>query len=127
MASSQIAELVQQYLPRIEVENVDYVPWNDATHDCAYLLLIVPKTFLQEYLTITKETTKIPGGMPDGEKLWKETALREKLSSKIPLREHEPLADILEFLGGKVQVDYQDCGESVRISIYEYPRELDVE
>ncbi len=120
MTAREIATLVERYLSQIEVEDVDYVPWNDASHDCAYLLLKIPKPFLQEYLAISGETTK----MPDGEKLWQETALREKLGSKIPLKEHEPLADILEFLGGKVQVDYQDCGERVRMSICEYPQEF---
>ena len=46
----KIKELVDRYIEEIYINDVDYVPWNDATHDCAYLSLDVPRVFLDDYL-----------------------------------------------------------------------------
>ena len=104
---------------------MDYVPWNDATHDCAYLSLDVPRVFLDDYLVLQGQKNK---KWPDGIELWNTTELRERLKGKKPQKFHAPLSDILEFLGGRVQVDYYDySGVRIGIGITEFPREFDPE
>ena len=125
----KIKELVDRYIEEIYINDVDYVPWNDAPHDCAYLSLDVPRAFLDDYLVLQGQKNK---KWPDGIELWNTTELRERLKGKKPRKSHAPLSDILEFLGGRVQVDYYvdyyDYSKvRVGIGITEFPREFNPE
>ncbi len=115
---------MNKYITEIDIEDVDYVPWDDAPHDVAYVLLNIPKAFLTEYLQLTKQTEK---KSPDGFDFWLNTNLRERLRGKVPKRTHEPLEDILDFLGGPINIQfYGDDGNRIRLAVYEVP-EIDVE
>ena len=120
----KIKELVDRYIEEIYIDCVDYIPWDDATYDCAYLALNVPKVFLDDYLVLQGQKNK---KWPDGIELWKTTELQKRLEGKKPRRLHAPLSDILEFLGGRVQVEYYDYGVRVEIGITEFPQKFDPE
>lgn len=118
---NEISSLVDKHFAQIEIEDTDYVPWDDADSDGAYLLLVVPKIMLTEYVRLKKQDKTLP----DGDEFWKESRLRERLrtSDKYHGQGHEPLGDILDFLGGNVQVNYQELHDSerIRLGIYEVP------
>ncbi len=96
------------------------LPWDDASHDVAYILLDVPKIFLQEYLLLRNQTGR---EFPEGQEFWLETDLCHRLHGKTAKSTHEDLEDILEFLGGKVDIHfYGDRGERVRLGVYEVPQ-----
>ena len=116
-----IKQLVDTYLDQIEIEDTNYVPMDDSAPDAAYILLNIPIAMLQEYLKLKGQNKELP----DGAEFWKETGLREKLknSGKCVNHGHEPLEDILEFLGGDVQGEYQrlNSKERIKLAINEIP------
>jgi len=122
--AKEISDILDKYFDQIEVEDIDYVPWDDAVSDVAYLLLIVPTAMLQEYLRLKGQNKNLP----DGAEFWKATNLRERLrhSNKYHGQGREPLGDILDFLGRDVQADYQELHDHgrIRLSIYEIPTEF---
>ena len=124
MVQSQIEDLVNRYFGQIEVEGTDFEPRDDAGPDAAYLLLRVPLDMLRSYMVL-----KSKDGLP-GAEFWKETKLRDKLrnSGKYHGQGCVPLEDVLDFLGGNVQVTYQELKGSpeIRMSITEiFPRSED--
>lgn len=118
--NSGINTLIEKYFDQIQIEDTDYVPFDGALSDAAYLLLNIPISMLREYSKLKGQTN-----LPDGAEFWKEAGLRKKLrdSDKISRQSHEPLKDILEFLGGEVWGEYQHLGNSerIRLSITEIP------
>ena len=116
-----INTLIEKYFNQIQIEDTDYVPVNGAVSDAAYLLLNIPIQMLQEYSKLKGQNTELP----DGAEFWRKTELRKRLknSDRYPSRGHEPLEDILDFLGGEVWGEYQRLGNSerIRLSITEVP------
>jgi hypothetical protein len=128
-----IKSLVDKYFEQIEVENADYVPFDDAKSDAASILLNVPITMLKEYLQLKRQRKKLP----EGAEFWKETGLCSRLkSSKKHIKQFrsvnhlhdsfEKFPDFLDGLTGEVQGDYQELGskERIRLSITEIPTEF---
>ena len=115
-------QLVDQYLDQIEVEDANYIPVDGAISDVAYLLLNLPTKMLDEYLRLKGQDKELP----DCVEFWKETGLREKLRAlgRFPGRVHEPLGDILDFLGGDICAYFYDPGTSdrIRMDITETPQ-----
>ena len=117
---SGINTLIEKYLEQIQIEDVDYVPVDGALSDAAYLLLNIPLPMLQEYSKLKGQTTELP----DGAEFWRETGLGNRLRNVDKhSRSHEPLEDILEFLGGEIWGEYYNLGNSerIRLSITEVP------
>lgn len=116
-----VGELVDNYFDRIEIEDCDYVPVDDATHDAAYLLLSLPMEMLREYCRLRD----IGGDLPDGAEFWRESGLLERLrnSDKYHGQGREPLPDILDFLGGDVWGTFQgpSSREQIRLDVTEVP------
>lgn len=115
--------LVTKYFDEIQIEDTDYVPWDDAVHDAAYLSLNLPTAVIEQY-------QKIQGinKMPDAAEFWHKTELSERLanSGKYHGQGHEPLEDILEFLDGEVQAHWQTITDTrIRLEVYEIPRVYD--
>ncbi len=120
-----IKELVDKYFDQIEIEDVDYVPVDNAKSDVAYLLLNIPTAMLKEYLRLKGQNKKLP----DGAEFWKETGLGIRLrnSDKYHGQGHEPLGDILDFLEDEVWGQYQELNtpERIRLDITEVPQFYD--
>jgi len=114
-----ISDLVQKYIGEIKIEGCDFVPFDNAVSDAAYLLLNIPTKMLVEYLGLKKQRRKLP----DGEEFWKETNLVEKLRGFTNYNGRARLGDVLDFLVGRVQCDYQKISDAERIwlSITEIP------
>jgi hypothetical protein len=122
--------LIDRYIKDLEVEDVDYVPVDDCSHDAAYLLLNLPTGMLREYSRMANGNDN---QLPDGVSFWRETGLGLRLQEvdRKKVRTHEPLADILEVLNAKgVALDarYQEFADKkrIRLSIEEMP-ERDLE
>ncbi|MEK6915285.1 MAG: hypothetical protein AABW89_01945 [Nanoarchaeota archaeon] len=118
-----VEQLVNNYFDEIEVESTDYVDFTDAKHDVAYILLRVPTAMLKDFLRLKEQKRELP----DGTEFWKETGLVNRLrnSGKYYGQGHEDLDDILDFLGGEVQVNYQPLDtEKTRLHVIEIPREF---
>lgn len=118
----KVRELVDKYFGEIEVESAEFIPYDEAKSDVAYLLLNIPVAMFKEYL-ILKGQTK--GKFPEGAEFWRETGLGKRLrnSNKDHGQGVSPLLDILDFLEGDVQIDYQDLfsSEKIRFEIMEIP------
>ncbi len=110
-----IDTLIDKYFDQIEVEDTDFIPIDDMTFDAAYLLLSLPVAMLREYVKSKDQCQELPNGA----EFWKETGLCNKLrnSNKYHGQGHEPLIDILDFLEGNVQVDYQKLNSPERIRL----------
>ena len=128
-----INSLMDKYFEQIEVEDADYVPFDDAKSDAAYILLNIPVAMLKEYLKLKGLKRKLP----DGVKFWKETGLCKRLGNseehikQFRSRNHlndpfETFPDFLDGLTGDVQGDYQELNssEKIRLSITEIPTEF---
>ena len=131
---ARIEKLVDKYFDQIEIEDADYVPFDDAKSDAAYLLLDIPTEMLKEYLKIKGQRKKLPAGA----EFWKETGLVERLgNSKKHIEQFhsrnflddsfEFLSNFLFYLIGDVQADYQELitpPGRIRLSITEIPIEF---
>lgn len=108
-----IQELLDKYWDQIDVEESDYIAFDNAKHDAAYLLLSLPLPLLREYQVLKSDSKELP----DAAEFWKETGLGERLghSERVYKRGHEPLKDILSFLQGKIRVTYETSGGPDRI------------
>lgn len=119
-----VEQIVTTYFDQIELKDTDYLPWDDAKSDMAYILLRVPTAMLKDYVKFKGQNRELP----DGEEFWRETRLVERLrnSGKYHGQGHEPLEDMLDFLGNNVQVEYCHIGdpEKIDISITEFPAEF---
>lgn len=115
--NKSISDLVEKYLTSIEIWDIDFVPFDDADSDAAYIRLELPKAMLKEYLAIKKQNKELP----DVEEFWKDTGLADKLDSKNYRMGHEDLVDIIELLRGAVCGDYQSIigSKMTRMSVYE--------
>ena len=101
--------LPQKYYEQIEIEDTDYVPVNDAPSDAAYLLLRIPSKMLDEYQKLREEVKSLP----NANEFLRETGILEYLRKNLkPVYRggHEPLADILEFLEGDFEADFEVTG-----------------
>ncbi len=122
-----IKSLIDKYLEQIIIEDADYVPFDNAESDAAYILLNVPIAMLKEYLKLKKQRKKLP----DGAKFWKDSGLCKRLLNpkengndiSIGHMMLKDFPDLLQELSGKVQGDYQDINnpERIRLSITEVP------
>ncbi len=104
----------------ISIEDADFKPWDDVEYDPAVMKLIVPRMLIEPYGSHI-------GLEERGQELWRDLDLRNHWQECREKRWHEPIPDILEFLGGAVMVDYQMLGEdtpNIRLSIYELPRRI---
>lgn len=112
-------QLVDQYFDQIEIEDTNFVAVNDAVSDGAYLLLNLPTNMLREYQELKGQGER----WPDGAEFWKVTGLGRRLrnSEKYYGQGHAPLNDILDYLEGEVQGDYQELltTERIRLGIIE--------
>jgi hypothetical protein len=118
-----VESLVDTYFGQIEVDDTDYVPLADASHDVAFIALKVPTKMLIDYLSLKGQKRELP----EGPEFWRETGLVDKLrnSSKYHGQGHEDLDDVLDFLGGEVQVGYWPFdAEKTRLMIIEIPQEF---
>ncbi len=106
-------QLVDKYFDQIEIEDTNFV--DHPVTFAAYLLLNIPMAMLKEYLKLKGQNKKLP----DGAEFWKETGLGKRLrnSGNYHGQGHEPLEDILGFLGGEVQGDYQELNTTERIRL----------
>ena len=113
-------KLVNQYWDQIVVDYTDYEPINDTDRDAACIGLLVPLALLRGYQRLNNASART---LPDGGQFWRDTnlCLRLRDSPKRVNREHEPLADMLDSLGGDVCFGYQRLGKSlmIRLNIYE--------
>lgn len=129
----RIEKLVDKYFDKIEIEDINYVPFDDAKSDAAYLCLNIPIQMLKEYLKIKGRRKKLP----DGAEFWKETGLcgKLKISEKHIRQAHsrshtgdslETFSEFLDYLEGDIQGDYQKLNipERIRLSITEIPTEF---
>ncbi len=118
----EMNQLVEKYFDKIEIEDTAYVTVNDAVSDAAYLLLNLPTAMLKEYLKLKGQNKELP----DGAEFWKATGLVKRLrnSDKYHGQGHAPLDDILDYLDGEVQGNYQELlnTERIRLSITEITR-----
>jgi len=117
-----VNQLASTYIDRIEIEDTEYVPIDDAVSDAACLTLTVPTVMLRDYSRLRA----LKRELPNGPKFWRDTRLGELLrnSDKYHDQGHEPLSDILDYLEGKVWVDYQrfrNLPEIIRMSVTEVP------
>ncbi len=121
MISTPIDELMDKYWDQIDVKDVDYIAFDNAKHDAAYLLLSLPIAMVEEY-KVLKDS---PNELPDAMEFWRETRLGERLdhSKREYKRGHEPLREILSFLRGKIRVKYETSGapESIFLDVTEVP------
>ena len=108
-----ISLLVDNYLDQIIVEHTEFLAVNDADCDPTCLILNVPTAMLREYAHLTGKDHDFP----DGVGFWRKTKLKDKLYRPgIQIRhEYVPLATILDFLGGEVDVAYQKLPDPDRI------------
>ncbi len=107
-------ELLDKYFDQIEIKDADFVPIDNAKSDVAWLYLIIPTKMLREYSTLKNKNKKLP----DGAEFWKETGLGEKLrnSDKYHGQGHVCfLTDILDYLDGKVSVNYYKFDSKIMI------------
>lgn len=122
--SMSFENFVDKYLDKIKIDHAEFVPVDDATHDSAYLLLLVPLKMLREYQELKGREGD---NLPDGAEFWKETLLVKKLrSEEFEKRSmgREPLYDILDFLEGDVWGNYQKMvhpADMIRLDITEVP------
>ena len=120
----KVDELVDKYFDKIEIEDTDYVPFNEAKSYAAHLLLTVPIQMLVRYLKLKKQKRRLP----DGAEFWRETNLCKRLrnSDKYHGQGHENLEDILDYLEGNVQVGYEELhvSDRIRLSVIEIPKEF---
>lgn len=116
-----VEQIVGKYFPQIQVEYTEYVPMNEAKSDAATITLRVPTAMLREYLASKGQTKELP----DPVDFWVDSGLVNKLrgSNKQVESQHEPLDDILDFLGGEVTGSYQGLAvqEQIKLSITEVP------
>ena len=126
-----INSLVEKYLSEIEIEDADYVPFDDAKHDAACLLLNIPVAMLREYLNLKGQEKNLP----DEVEFWKETGLCRRLKSSdrhagqayaTHLPAMESFSNFLSYLEGKVQVGYEMLNnlEKIRLRVTEIPAEF---
>ena len=128
-----IKSLMDKYFEQIEVEDADYVPFDDAKFDAAYILLNIPIAMLKGYLKLKGLKRKLP----DGAKFWKETGLCNRLGcserhiKQFRSRNHlnnslEIFPDFLSYLEGDIQGDYQKLStpDRIRLSITEIPNKF---
>jgi len=108
-----IHALVERYWNQIEVEEIDYITYDNAKHDAAYLLLSLPLPLLREYQALKSDSKELP----DATEFWKESGLlgRLKETDRVFRNGHEQLRDILAYLQGKIRVTYETSGSSERI------------
>ncbi len=108
-----IQALVERYWNQIDVEEIDYIEFDNAKHDAAYLLLSLPLPLLREYQVLKSDLKELP----DAAEFWRETGLGERLgrSERTYKRGHEPLKDILLYLRRKIRVKYETSGSQERI------------
>lgn len=116
---------MEKYFSQIEIEDADFVSWDNAKSDAAYLLLNVPVTMLKEYMRMKGQNKKLPNGA----EFWKETGLVRRLkdSDKYHGQGHVMfLPDVLDYLEGEVDGNYQELNdpERIRLSITEIPEFL---
>jgi len=111
--------LVDEFFCQIEVVYTNFDPCHqvgDYGSDAAEMAITVPDGMLSRYSELkgVKE--------PEGAEFWKETKLAKRLreyNGKIPA-EHANMFDVLDFLGGEVQVSYRSEGHGrTRIDISE--------
>lgn len=114
----QIQDLVDKYFDLIEIEDTNFI--DNPEYNLAYLLLNVPTALLKEYSAMKNQKK-----LPDPAEFWEQTKLGDRLkkSCKYTGQGHEPLLDILEFLEGQVQGNYQELHtpDRIRMSITELP------
>jgi len=119
----EMEKLVDKYFDEIEIESAEFIPYDEAKSDAAYLLLNIPMAMLMEYLKLKSQTKR---KFPDGVKFWKETGLGKRLLSSDKYQGQgtvSSLSDVLDFLEDDVQVDYQDLSysEKIRFAVIEIP------
>jgi len=124
----EMKELVDKYFEEIKIENAEFIPYDEAKSDAAYLLLNIPLKMLKDYMKLKGQNKKLP----DGIEFWRETGLGKRLlnSDKYYGQGRELfLSDILDYLEDDIQVDYQDLlsSEKIRFAVIEIPELYDDE
>ena len=119
----KVRELVDKYFSEIEVESAEFIPYDEAKSDVAYLLLNIPVAMFKEYLKLKSQTKR---KFPEGVEFWRETGLGKRLRNSNKYHgqgQVSSLSDILDFLEGDVQIDYQNLfsSEKIRFAIIEIP------
>ncbi|NOQ37916.1 hypothetical protein GQ472_03425 [archaeon] len=116
--SPELDNLMDKYLDKIFIEYVDYEPVDDAVSDAAMITLNVPLEMLKDYQALKGQDQDLP----DPAEFWKDTQLAKLLKDcdKV-FHQREPLLDILYFLDGDVDGEYQKLQdpERIRLEIYE--------
>ena len=99
--------LADKYYDDITVSEVRFVEMDSGRPDGASITLRIPKRMREEYSALTGSRM---GAYSSGVAFWKDTMLLEKLCGldKQPKATYDgtTLADVLELLGGEVQVDF---------------------
>lgn len=117
----EIENLVNKYLHEIEVEDADFIIYDNAVSDASSILLNLPISFLKAYLLIKDQDKQLP----DIAEFWKDTSLVSRLNDidKNKVRAHF-LSDVLDYMHGRVCGMYQEISNSgrIRMRITEIPQ-----
>lgn len=108
-----IVMLGGKYITQIEIESTDYEMVEGAVSDIASLTLIIPIGMINEYNELKGEKERFPNGL----KFWMETSLH-KLLREFHQHRDLHLQDILDYLEGKVECEFEELKSHKKVRLY---------